>query len=248
MAFNLICFGGLPRACSTVLLNVLAQNPKFTASPTSSLSSLPFGIVDSIKGLPFIPDSQKGKEYKVARDATYTFLADTVTTDIYIDKGRDWIVEYAKTKEIFPDAKFIVLVRDIRGCFVSCNELSGGKGLELFNNLVVPSIAPLTETFKNGTPKDVFLIKAEEFTIHPIKVLNDLYTFLGMDVFEHNLENIETLVDDPTGKITKQPDLHKVIETIIPLDNNFNTLLGKSTSDFILKRFESFYNIFYTRT
>ena len=236
----------MPRALSTVAINVLAQNPIFTVSATSTiLNNVTVRAWDGYDDFLFIPENYYTKE-EWGKQCTDAFLQKAVNTPYYIDKGRQWIYRHSLITKSFENCKFIVPIRDLRGCYHSANRINP----KLFNNLVLPYIRPLTRLFKTLPKQDnIYLFYAEEFSVNPKKVLKEIYDFLGIEHFEHDLENIKTLVPDPTGDLTNGNEgIHEIHSKIIPINTDYESLIGKQNSDRLLDKYSEYYEVFYDKS
>src|SRR3984885_11744275 len=114
----------MPRAGSTLLQNILAQNPDFYVTPTSGLLELVFGARLNYTNSPefkaqdsaamkkaFLAFSQAGMEayFKALTDKPYI-----------IDKSRGWGVHFDLLNLIFDEEpKIICMVRDLRQILAS---------------------------------------------------------------------------------------------------------------------------------
>jgi sulfotransferase len=108
----------LPRAGSTLLQNVLAQNPDFYATPTS-------GIIEIFLNARNIYTNNiefKAQDVKVVEPAFKALCKggmnayfNSITDKKYvIDKSRGWSVTYDFVDWFYPDPKVVVMVRDLR--------------------------------------------------------------------------------------------------------------------------------------
>ena len=111
---------GLPRTGSTTLTAVLDQNPNFYAS-----------IVESIVKNMGPQSDFTSTDHKDLKKRFYGMLEGAIRgwheteTDnpVIFSKGRPWIMFYDELKTIYPKAKFIFCVRDLRGIILSFEKL-----------------------------------------------------------------------------------------------------------------------------
>ena len=114
---------GLPRSCSTLLQNLLAQNPLVHATATSGVHEIMyiakgFFKTDEFKTLPEPLDGEKLFEDFVHNGIINSFERLT-DRPVVVDKCRSWIGSINLALKINPDAKFLIPVRDIRGVLSS---------------------------------------------------------------------------------------------------------------------------------
>ncbi len=114
----------LPRAGSTMLQNILAQNPDIYATPTSGVLELVYGARENYSNSPEFKAQDKDlmrKGYlafcKEGMDAFYN----AITNKKYvIDKSRGWGIHFDMLEAIRSEKpKIICMVRDLRDIFAS---------------------------------------------------------------------------------------------------------------------------------
>jgi hypothetical protein len=258
--FELIGLGGLPRSCSSKLINILAQNPRFQTTNTSTMPSVVLGVKAVFRDIPLFSYTDIEPSNRATREALFQFLKGRVHKTVYIDKSRDWVSNYYAIKEIFPQPKFIVPIRDIRGCLLSkysSNVLDKAlphasvleRSLQLLQGQILGTpIAALNSLVaeEGGIPKDVLIVKAEDLCAQPTIVLRKLHYFLDEEWYEYNLTNIKALSKDSISTVLMgEPSLHKVESNIYPIQENFEEVLGVDVSNMVLKDYEVFYRNFY---
>ena len=108
----------LPRSGSTLLQNILGQNPDFYTTPTSGLIEL---LYRSRNGFSESPEF-KAQDEKIMKDAFMGYCSGalegyfkSITDKKYIvDKSRAWGVNYNFLNEFYPEPKIVCMVRDLR--------------------------------------------------------------------------------------------------------------------------------------
>lgn len=125
---KLIPMCGLPRTGSTLLVNVLGQNPNITISPDSQLS----GLLHDIQN--YFADVVSESQYK--SDQTYdlfnnfcksgvnSWMETICNTDYYLDKCRSWGFNFDFLFNLYPNIKVIYTIRDLRGIISSLEKIS----------------------------------------------------------------------------------------------------------------------------
>ena len=216
-SFNVIT--GLPRSGSTLLCNILNQNPEFYAGSTSPLPE--------ICGM-FVRTVSESAEIKsaLAHDSERTTkrLQDMLSAMIFewygdidkivFDKSRGWTFNSLLLKNLFQNIKMIVVVRDLRSIFGSI-EKQHRK-----NPIFDPAQGPIQKTIENRadtmmspdgmigqcvvgiedvfsrTPETVYVLQYEAFTVDPATKIKELYNFLELPHFEHDYKNVENTAED----------------------------------------------------
>jgi hypothetical protein len=202
----IVFFGGLPRACSTVIINILLQNPKFSGTAYRD-------HINNVK-------------------------------DVHFDKDRDWIFDYDNTIRLHPNAKFIAPIRDLRGIASSCDRIFPGHGYDSFKVEAGARADTLASIVKKHSD-NIHVIKAEYFYRHPKKCIKKIYDFLKEEYFEHDFNNIISILKDDRGLRTANPNLHKIEPKVRPLCEDYVGLLNKNLAEHIVKQHKTYYNYFY---
>ena len=105
---------GLPRSCSTLLQNLLAQNPLVHATATSGVHEIMYLSKAFFKTEEFrsIPQPTDGEQLfsdfmRAGIEASFDNLTDR---PIVVDKCRSWIGSANLLFKLFPDAKLLCLL------------------------------------------------------------------------------------------------------------------------------------------
>ena len=115
----------LPRAGSTLLQNLIGQNPDFYVTPTSGLMELLYGAKINYSE---VNEFKFSKEPELMRKAFTSFCnegmhgyANAITDKKYfLDKGRSWGFYYSWLEQFMAyQPKIICMVRDLRDVFAS---------------------------------------------------------------------------------------------------------------------------------
>src|ERR1019366_2339059 len=114
----------MPRAGSTLLQNILAQNPAFYVTPTSGLLELVFGArLNYTNSAEFKSQDEASmkKAFLAFSRAGMSAYYETLTDKPYVmDKSRGWGVHFDLLSMIFgEEPKIICMVRDLRQILAS---------------------------------------------------------------------------------------------------------------------------------
>lgn len=214
--------GGLLRSGSTLLCNILNQNPRFYVSSTSPLPGA-VGAVSNVwsrspemKGL-LIRDREKtlarmSGSLRGLMENWYTHLG--ADTEVVIDKSRIWNYYAPLINNVWPEAKLVTIVRDLRSIIGSiekqhcrtaildeAGDLAGKTVFQrvhaLFQKESPLGIALLgMEDLIRRQPKNWVWIRYEDLCAKPDRTLTRLYEALGEPYFEHDLNNIVNVAED----------------------------------------------------
>jgi sulfotransferase len=239
---------GMPRSGSTLLCNILAQNPKFHVTPTSGLSELVFGIHQFWKTNPIIKASEtQEKQLTIIKDIFQTYHQDT-DRPIVFNKSRGWaprieLVENALQQPV----KILTTTRKIT-CILASLEKLYRKEIKNINSPmdIVPQMQTLEgristwtsqdglvgSTFNNvrdavmrGHKNKFHFIDFDKLTSQPKIVIKQVYDFLDEEYYEHNFNNVEqyTKENDAEHGFT---DLHTIRPKIEPVKDDSAEILG----------------------
>jgi len=244
---------GLPRAGSTLLANILAQNPDIHTTPTSGCHDVLFGIKNNWDKLIEHQASKELADTKNLRrvlEATLNAYHDT-DKPVIIDKGRGWgsmieMIEFITGEK----AKILVPVRSINQILSSFEKLhrkkvaSGqqdgdyirgqtvqGRVDMLLNNSNTVGLAynRLRDVYQRGLGDRLHLIEFDALTHRSKEAMNAVYDFLGEPQFVHNFERVEqsTHEDDTVHGM----DLHTIRQKVAPVEDDSAEILGKEITD-----------------
>jgi sulfotransferase len=113
----------LPRAGSTLLQNIMGQNPDFYVTPTSGVLELVYAARTNYSDSPEF----KAQDADIMKTAFLSFCGggvhnffEAITDKKYvIDKSRGWGVHYNFLNSFHPDPKIICMIRDPRAIMAS---------------------------------------------------------------------------------------------------------------------------------
>jgi len=259
MSKQLIFTSGLPRACSTLLQNLLAQHPEVHATGTSLLHEFgylarPIFDTEEAKTMDREQLEQMYLDYiRSGCENAYNSLTDR---PIVADKCRSWIGHLDQLFKIWPDAKVLVPVRDVRGILTSMEKKwrqhpTPFNGSEKANPANWTTVEKRVNGWLTGPPvgiaierlhdairfKDrIHFVHAEELTKNPAKVMADVWKYLGMNASAHNFGNVEQYTHEldagwPYGDHTIRPEVK-------PLTVEWNDYLGRDLAEQIRQKFE----------
>lgn len=231
---------GFPRAGTTLLMNILAQNPKFYPTPTSGL------VTSVIKAR----DEWRTVENHISGDETYVYPKIKTmlrgmfegyyyealnNNQIPIDKNRFWTNQIDFLDEIFDTRiKIIFPIRNVIDCLISfekmtrkstinvrqapnkLNELTtvGRAENYLINDGILGTpILGLREILYRKEWDRLILVPFDDLLNHPEASLKRLYYQLGMDYYPHDVNNVkQSIIEHDTFHGFAPNSLHKIKE------------------------------------
>ncbi len=259
----------LPRAGSTLLQNILMQNPEFYSTPTSGLADLlmtarsVYSTGDAFRAQD--PEEMKNGMKNFYKQGLYGFYNAITNRPYVFEKSRAWIGNYGFLEFFEEDIKMVCMVRDLRSIFSSMEKNFRKNqhkdpmivnGVELKNMTTVaridhfsttppvgPSIEWLFEAIHQGYDKKIHFIRFEDLTSNPEKEMKKLYNYLGFDYYPHHFTNMEQLTHE-NDVIHGIFGDHTIKPNIEPYKEDFIEVLSKEQSDRIRSHYDWFYKRF----
>lgn len=232
---------GLPRSGSTLLKNILNQNPIIHTEPSSPVMELMYWnnhyFLDSEQYLAY----QKPKSaYKVISSIIDSYYFD-VNNPIVIDHCRSWSnnIERIKTY-ITPDPKIICPVRNVTEILTSfismihrnkdqisfidkhlinnhveVNDDNRCHYLMGSNGIVYQALWAQFQAFRRGDDKKYLLmVEYDDLVFSPEETIKKIYQFLELDLYSHNFNHIENThrEDESQWNLKDMHYLHNKLE------------------------------------
>lgn len=244
---------GLPRAGSTLLCNILAQNPRFYVSPaTSGCHDVLFNIRNQWDKL--VEHQAEGIVYAQLRGVMRAALDAYHMTDkqVILDKGRGWLslIEMLEFVKPLAPVKILVPVRDIAEILASFEQLwrkSTGQSQWAFEQAdyfkaqtiegrcdiwasqgqpVGLAYNRVKDALSRGHAKSLLFIEFDDLTQKPAETLRKIYAFLGEENYEHNFVHVEQVSREDDVNVHRIPGLHTIRPTVAPVPKRALEILG----------------------
>jgi sulfotransferase len=259
-----------PRSGSTLLQNILAQNPRFHPTATSGLLDLLLASRISLSSSPQF----KGLDPEMTRPAFLGYCAGAMAgyyqkvTDkpVVVDKNRAWFHYYDWVKMFHPDPRFLICIRDLRGVVSSMEKLfrknryrqdptdmPDTMGMITIHNRIthwlngVPvglAAYRLIEALQTGTIKHFHVIRFEDLTSNPAVTMRKVYAYLGEPEFEHDFDSVQQITVEDDSQHLFYAD-HTIRRKVEPVRPDWNEVLGRELGDAIRTNNAAFYRTFY---
>jgi len=265
MIFN----SSLPRAGSTLLQNILAQNPSFYCSPTSGVLDLLFTARNTFSNTAHF----KAQDANTMRDGWLGFCRSGLNgfyqaitaKPVCVDKNRMWLHFYEWLEAFWPNPKILICVRDLRALLSSMEKLfrqhryledpQDAQGIQmttitnrvafwLNHNQVGNSLLALMEALQTGTIQHAHLIRFEDLTSDPAATMKKVYAYLNEPEFPHDFDHVQ--------QITREDDTfhgiygdHQIRAKVAPVKLDYNEVLGRELCEQLKADNLDFYRAFY---
>lgn len=259
----------LPRSGSTLLQNILAQNPDIYATPTSPVADYVSVLREVYTNNPNVL-AQNENEMKLAfQSASKSLLHgyfEPLTDRKYIlDKSRAWMPNYDFITFITgQEPKIICMVRDLRDVFTS-NEKNFRKNphkarqnfgmgdsttlpkrIDVWassNNFTGGAIDFLNDAIRVGIANKILFIKYENLCLYPEKAIERVYDYLGIPKYNHDFDNVPQYTQED-DKIHGIFGIHTIRNKVEMMPSDANLILGKDVSDWIYNNYKWFFDYF----
>ncbi len=248
---------GLPRAGSTLLANILAQNPRIYSTQTSGLIEILVSIRNQwdklIEMRAMDNDLSEKRKLSVMRSVVNGFYAD-VDRPVIFDKSRGWLAHIELLEHILQQpVKILVPVRDLRDVLASFERLwreaskTRQLGIEEANYLKFQTIEQrltlwtnfdqpvglaynrIKDALSRGYRNRMHFVDYDKFTRQPETMMRLVYEFLEEEYYEHDFNNIEQATfEDDTAHGFPANALHKIRSKIEPQEPQYPRILGKA--------------------
>ena len=248
---KLYYIGGLPRSGSTLLTNILLQNPNVQTTATSSLLEFLLQVRDNwnkLEGHSNYPDGQD--KWSVIR----AILQNYHKTDrpIIFDKNRGWSTHIEFMEKVTGEkAKIVACVRNLEDICTSFEKLfrknrADGEIHGEFSNPQMKTLdgrisvwtadegvlgrpyVSLLDTIQRGLGDRILFFPYEEWTANPEKWFRILYDFIGQNYYSHNFNNIEQTIRENDAGYGWGLDLHEIkTGSLIPAKSDALKTVGQ---------------------
>jgi sulfotransferase len=260
----------LPRAGSTLIQNILMQNPDIYSTPTSGViefllnARTIYTTGDAFKAQD--QEAMKAGFKNFCKTGLYGFFEGITDRPYVMEKSRGWL-GHQNFIEFFEGEtpKTIVMVRDLRAIFASMEKNYRKNpdkdsmivnGAELKNMTTTsridhfsvgppigPSLEWLSEVIQQGQHQNILFIRFEDLTSDPEAELEKIYEYLGLPYFQHDFNNVEQLTHE-NDVIHGIFGDHKIQPQVKPVKNNFIEILGKDQCDRLRQHYDWYFKAF----
>jgi len=259
----------LPRAGSTLLQNIMGQNPDFYVTPTSGVIELIFAArknySDSIEFKAQDPEDMENCFLSFCRGGLINYYNTLTNKPYIIDKSRGWGIYYNFLNSFYPNPRIICMVRDPRAIYSSMEKnfrkhphkdvgivnhlkmegTTTEKRIDMWANSppVGQAMERLYQILKEGIDKHMLFIKFEDLTSNPEDSIKRVYNYLKVPYYQHDFNNIEQITEED-DKIYGIFGDHKIRKEVKPVKEDYNQILGIEASNWIKERHKWFYEKF----
>ena len=261
----------LPRAGSTLISNIIAQNPNFYCTPTSGLCELILNSKSAYNhGQRFIaqdPNEMERAFLSFAKFGMQGYFKGITDKPYILDKNRDWGINYNLIDKIQGTPKIIWMIRDVRAIYSSmeknfrknphknnhiqeASKLVGTtleKRIDIWADGLPVGIAMdrLKDVFQQGLNKHILFVRYEDLMSNPQVQMDRIYSYLEIKSYEHTFDKINQVTQE-NDTIHGISGDHKLREEFRMIPNDYDKVLGVDLSNKIKNSYDWFYKRFYS--
>jgi sulfotransferase len=261
----------MPRSCSTLLQNILAQNPDIYATPTDGVLELIYGAMSNFSTSPEF----KAQDQELMKKGFYGFVKNSIegfyegiTESPYvITKSRGWILIQDLLENSFQSPpKIIYMCRNLKDILSSMEKMHRenfinhprtinhtqmqGTTVEKRIDMWVGSqpiglaLDRLKDLVQQKKTKNILFVKAENITKEPSQTMKKIYNYLEIPFFNHNFDHVEQITKEDDSVYGISPNLHKIKTKITPLQSDAEEILGKHVCGWIDQQYDWYNRLF----
>ena len=217
---------GLPRSGSTLLMNVLGQNPEFYVTPTSGIRSSLISVRNSWDQNPSFRSWPKAQSDTVKQNVLTAMLqASFAHTErpVCFDKSRGWL-DYLELAAVLAggreNVKVLVTVRDMRDVLASFEKIyrsnsaltqspqEAGDPVKFktavgristwidVNQPVGQGFNSINDAVTRGWLDCMHFVEYEKLTQDPASCIDSIYQFLEQPGFAHDYTHVEQITHE----------------------------------------------------
>ena len=259
----------LPRSGSTLLQNILGQNPNFYVSPTSGVLELLFAArsnyTDDVSFQAQDSKLMKKGWLNFCNQGLKGFYKGITHKKFIVDKSRGWGIHYNFLNSFYSNPKIVCMVRDLRSIYTSMEknfrknpEKDDGtvnwgkmKGTTTGKRVDTWSLSPpigialerLQQIIDEGIDKKIHFVRFEDLTTNPQNELDKIYDFFQIENYQHDFKNIKQITQEDDTVYGVFGD-HIIRKEVKPVKESYNEILGKELSQNIVNSYSWFYEYF----
>lgn len=245
---------GMPRSGSTLLCQILNQNPRFWATPTSGLCPLLLRVNYIWQEIPELKaSSTTAEKLGLMRGMIHGFHV--TERPVVFSKSRGWVAALEMVRNALGiEPKILVTIRDIPSILASCEKLfrkelrspestaRWGQNMETIegrlafwsqgDQMVGGQYNRVRDCVMRGNRRNLHFIDFDDLCSDPGGTMAKVYAFLCEEQFEHDFSNVEQTThekDEEHGFV----DLHTIRQKIEPVKKDYKQVLGDAIKPYL---------------
>lgn len=262
----------MPRSGSTILQNIMGQNPDFYVTPTSGVLELLFGARGNFSSvIEFKAQDNdlmvKGFE-SFCRNGLFGFYNGITDKKYVLDKSRGWGIYRPFLNSFYPNPKIVCVVRDLRSIISSYEKIyrknqvhyhdsvrdeitargtTVGKRVDEWvhpTNTIGRALERLFEIISQGYDNKILFVKYENLCLTPENEIQRIYDYFEIPHFNHNFDDIAQITREDDNVYGLTNDLHTIRPILELKEPDYKNILGNEISDWIYSTFRWYFDYF----
>jgi sulfotransferase len=261
----------MPRALSTMLQNIVGQNPDFHVTPTDGLLELLFGARANFTNSPEFkaqnPDLMNEAFKGFCLGGIQGYVKGLTDKPYLLNKSRGWGVYRGFIETFYPNPKIICMVRNLKDVVASYEKIyrnnqlqhdpirndSSGKGTTLHKrvdewmhptNTIGRAVERIFETIRLGYDDKILFVKCEDLCLYPDAEMVRIYDYLGVAYYKHDFDNIQQITSEDDSVYGLSNDLHTIRPKLQMKPSDADAILGKDITQWIYDTYKWYYQKF----
>jgi sulfotransferase len=249
MAKTFHFIAGMPRSGSTLLCNILCQNPDFRATGTSPLPALIGACNQTWSNSPEAKANFTDDDRMHLLKSLFENYHLPFHQKVIFEKSRAWPAFIETLENVFGQKpKMIVTTRFMPEIIASCekiflNELTRKDSVSIPVNMstirqrvtswssaeqmVGQSYNILKDAVQRGHKQCLLRVDFEDLTTNPQGTLDRIHDFIEYPRYQYDFEHVEQVIKEKDEFHGFKPDaLHKIRSKVKPLEPDYKDVLG----------------------
>jgi len=208
---------GLPRSGTTLLSTILNQNPKFQASISGPLARFIRSIIEQSSAMSGYRYQCPSDKRKKIIHGIFNNYYDDPNKEVFFDTNRGWTLLTPILKDLYPDTKLILCVRDLHWILDSFENLYRKNIYD--KNLMIPdeyssnvylrsdylmredstigfAYLGLKQAITSAETDMIMIVEYEQLCKNPNGMLKAIYNFIDQPYYQHDFDNVEASYDE----------------------------------------------------
>lgn len=261
----------MPRSLSTMLQNIMAQNPDFHVTPTDGSLELVFGARANYTTSPEFLAQDSELMAKAFKSFCYNGLmgyASALTDKPYLMiKSRGWGAYRGFLNEFYPNPKIICMVRNLKDVVASYEKIfrknqlrhdairndAEARGTTVYKridewmdgrNTIGRAVERILGIISEGYDNKILFVKAENLCLYPESEMIRIYEYLEVPHFQHDFDNIEQVTQEDDSVYGLSKDLHTIRPKLTPMPSDADAIIPKDALNWLYEKYKWYYDKF----
>lgn len=261
----------MPRSGSTLMQNILGNNPEIYATPTSPLLDLLNASRKVYTNSPTVKAQDENEMKKAflmySRFAMDGFFHGITEKPYVIDKSRGWAINIPYLQALYPNPKIICVVRDLRDIITSMEknfrkhsekwdmalDADNPTGITIGDRIglwLSPQSKPVGNTLSNlmevihrKLHKNICFVRFEDLCSDPERVMKAVYEYLELPYYPLDYNKINQVTHENDKFHGKYGD-HTIKSKIQPVKSQAQEILGTAICNQLFERNKWYFDYF----